>query len=98
MTTFPAQRRREMAEREGRERGGMPAIPTRRVREWPAKEEPQATLSRITERIESLDPAMVVKWRRERDSNPRYGVNRIHAFQACAFDHSAISPHKKKSI
>ena len=30
--------------------------------------------------------------RRERDSNPRYGVNRIHAFQACAFNRSATSP------
>ena len=31
-------------------------------------------------------------WRRERDSNPRYGLTRIHAFQACAFNRSATSP------
>ncbi len=31
-------------------------------------------------------------WRRERDSNPRHGIPRIHAFQACALDRSAISP------
>ena len=31
-------------------------------------------------------------WRREWDSNPRYGFRRTHAFQACALNHSAISP------
>ena len=31
-------------------------------------------------------------WRRERDSNPRYGKNRIPDFESGAFDHSAISP------
>jgi hypothetical protein len=31
-------------------------------------------------------------WRRERDSNPRYGLTRIHAFQACSFNHSDTSP------
>ena len=31
------------------------------------------------------------KWRRERDSNPRYCLG-THAFQACALNHSAISP------
>src|SRR2546421_7533347 len=30
-------------------------------------------------------------WRRERDSNPRYFLG-THAFQACALNHSAISP------
>jgi site-specific DNA recombinase len=30
-------------------------------------------------------------WRRERDSNPRYLLSN-HAFQACALNHSAISP------
>jgi hypothetical protein len=30
-------------------------------------------------------------WRRERDSNPRYCLG-THAFQACALNHSAISP------
>src|SRR5450759_3283580 len=34
---------------------------------------------------------MIMKWRRERDSNPRYLLG-IHAFQACALNHSAISP------
>src|ERR1035437_8387170 len=33
------------------------------------------------------------KWRREGDSNPRYLLG-IHAFQACALNHSAISPPK----
>ena len=31
-------------------------------------------------------------WRRERDSNPRYPFQGKHAFQACAFNHSATSP------
>ena len=31
-------------------------------------------------------------WRRKRDSNPRYGLSRTHAFQACTFSHSVISP------
>ena len=30
--------------------------------------------------------------RRERDSNPRSALPRIHAFQACSFSHSDISP------
>ena len=32
-------------------------------------------------------------WRRRRDSNPRYGINRTHAFQACTFDRSVTSPY-----
>src|SRR5665213_1787350 len=35
-------------------------------------------------------------WRREGDSNPRYLLG-IHAFQACALNHSAISPCAVKS-
>ena len=31
-------------------------------------------------------------WRKERDSNPRYGKNRILDFESSAFDHSAIFP------
>ena len=31
-------------------------------------------------------------WRRERDSNPRYILRYTHAFQACPFSHSGISP------
>src|SRR5688500_19519859 len=27
-----------------------------------------------------------------RDSNPRYGLSRLHALQACAFNHSATCP------
>ena len=34
---------------------------------------------------------IVKKWRRERDSNLET-VSRLHAFQACAFNHSATSP------
>ena len=34
-------------------------------------------------------------WRRERDSNPRSSLRHLHAFQACAFNRSAISPVKK---
>ena len=33
----------------------------------------------------------ISKWRREGDSNPRYFLG-THAFQACALNHSAISP------
>ena len=36
--------------------------------------------------------ASVGSWRRERDLNPRSAFRRSHAFQACAFNHSAISP------
>lgn len=32
-------------------------------------------------------------WRRRRDSNPRYGLSRTHAFQACTFNHSVTSPN-----
>ena len=31
-------------------------------------------------------------WRRGRDSNPRYGFHRTHAFQACDLNHSSTSP------
>ena len=34
----------------------------------------------------------VIYWRRERDLNPRGSLRHLHAFQACAFSHSAISP------
>ncbi len=37
-------------------------------------------------------------WRRERDSNPRYAIQRIHTFQACAFNHSATSPNSSYSF
>ena len=30
--------------------------------------------------------------RRGRDSNPRYGFNRTHAFQACDLNHSSTAP------
>ena len=33
-----------------------------------------------------------VSWRRGRDSNPRYGFHRTHAFQACDLNHSSTSP------
>ena len=33
-----------------------------------------------------------IKWRRERDSNPRSGITRLHTFQACSFNHSDTSP------
>ena len=33
-----------------------------------------------------------LSWRREGDSNPRGDLRRPHAFQACAFNRSAISP------
>ena len=36
-------------------------------------------------------------WRREGDSNPRYLLG-IHAFQACALNHSAISPPNRNSV
>ncbi len=36
--------------------------------------------------------ALFYVWRRERDSNPRYSLHRIHTFQACAFNRSATSP------
>ena len=32
------------------------------------------------------------RWRRERDSNPRYCLNSTPDFESGAFDHSAISP------
>ena len=38
------------------------------------------------------DSALCSKWRRVRDSNSRYKFPRIHAFQACSFNHSDNSP------
>src|SRR5215831_18875100 len=32
------------------------------------------------------------KWRRGRDSNPRFGINRTHDFQSCTFNRSVTSP------
>ncbi len=40
---------------------------------------------------------LLVVWRRERDSNPRYSLTRIHTFQACSFNHSDISPDTGKT-
>ena len=37
-------------------------------------------------------------WRWGRDLNPWYGFDRIHAFQACSFNHSDTSPLKNMSI
>src|SRR5688572_16572663 len=34
-------------------------------------------------------------WRRGRDSNPRYGFHRTHAFQACDLNHSSTSPERR---
>ena len=34
----------------------------------------------------------MLRWRRGRDSNPRYGVNRTHDFQSCTFNRSVTSP------
>ena len=39
------------------------------------------------------DSALCSKWRRVRDSNSRYKFPRIHAFQACSFNHSDNSPN-----
>jgi hypothetical protein len=36
--------------------------------------------------------AVSLAWRRGRDSNPRYGFPRKHAFQACDLNHSSTSP------
>jgi hypothetical protein len=36
-------------------------------------------------------------WRRDRDSNPRCLVS-THAFQACALNHSAISPPERLNV
>src|SRR5688572_10270781 len=37
-------------------------------------------------------PPVDHSWRRGRDSNPRYGFHRTHAFQACDLNHSSTSP------
>ena len=42
--------------------------------------------------------ARPLNWRRDGDSNPRYGANRIHAFQACSFNHSDTSPNRTTLI
>src|SRR6056297_2567227 len=44
------------------------------------------------ERSKQKNRHPAVFWRRERDSNPRYPFQGKHAFQACAFNHSATSP------
>ena len=38
-------------------------------------------------------PSCYKIWRRERDSNPRSGITRLHTFQACSFNHSDTSPY-----
>src|SRR5581483_2177888 len=38
-----------------------------------------------------------VRWRRGRDSNPRYGVNRTHDFQSCTFNRSVTSPDSERA-
>ena len=50
---------------------------------------PDLTGCRTTSRADRVDAELRRGW----DSNPRYGVNRIHGFQPCAFDHSATSPN-----
>ena len=37
-------------------------------------------------------------WRWGRDLNPWYGFDRIHAFQACSFNHSDTSPLETRAI
>ena len=39
------------------------------------------------------DARNLQNWRRERDSNPRNGLTRLHTFQACSFNRSDTSPH-----
>ena len=54
------------------------------------REEPtEATVGSATNIAESACDQI---WRRERDSNPRYSLTRIHTFQACSLSHSDISP------
>jgi hypothetical protein len=56
--------------------------------------EPEKKQRIIYGRPACVRPALLLmtSWRRERDSNPRYGLSRTHAFQACTLNHSAISP------
>ena len=41
---------------------------------------------------DSCEVGLFRGWRRGRDSNPRYGFHRTHAFQACDLNHSSTSP------
>src|SRR5262249_42070004 len=46
-------------------------------------------------KIPKVSQVMVLadeRWRRGRDSNPRFGVNRTHDFQSCTFNRSVTSP------
>ena len=44
--------------------------------------------------VDCFGLAWKMMWRRRRDSNPRYGLSRTHAFQACTFSRSVTSPGK----
>ena len=51
-----------------------------------------APLARFTEIVAAKTSGYRTVWRRGRDSNPRYGFHRTHAFQACDLNHSSTSP------
>jgi len=53
---------------------------------------PDLTECQTTSRADRFDAELRRGW----DSNPRYGVNRIHGFQPCAIVHSATSPNEAR--
>jgi hypothetical protein len=58
------------------------------------REEPtETTVGSAIAAVEMNSTGVISKtWRRERDSNPRYGLKRTHTFQACSLSHSDTSP------
>ena len=52
------------------------------------------TVRRLSKALVSATHPRLQKWRRMRDSNPRY-AERTTVFKTAAFDHSANSPLKK---
>ncbi len=50
------------------------------------------SLLEIADHFRNLQYQDFYLWRRERDSNPRYGLTRTHTFQACSLSHSDTSP------
>ena len=78
--------------------GGMPALGHDVVeRKLVANPQESAIIQEMFSRF-AATPSMSLYWRRERDSNPRYGKNRIPDFESGAFDHSAISPGVEGAI
>lgn len=70
---------------------GLPAVSRRAGRTSQAVDIPHHASRSANKKAPAL-PGPQTRWRRERDSNPRYRRTCTPDFESGAFDHSAISP------